>query len=95
MDGYKKGAVVKKFEQLMIVVENRIYPLYIFGEIRKISVLFEVAPSFAFAYFFPTFHRLFRLNNENRILGNQVNGLQVGFGRKYENIGQIAQIQYQ
>ena len=70
MNRNKKGAVVKKFEQLMVVIENRVYPLDIFSEFRKVIVLFEMMPTFTLADFFPTFHRLFGFNNENGVFRN-------------------------
>ena len=94
MDGDEQGTIIEKLEQFMVVVENRIYPLNVLGEVRKIGVLLEVAPSFALADLLPTLYGLFRFNNENRIFGNQVNGLQIGLWGKNKNIGQIAQVQY-
>ncbi len=42
MNGYEQGTIVKKLKEFMIVIENRIYPLYILGELWKIIVLYEV-----------------------------------------------------
>jgi hypothetical protein len=95
VDGNEQGAPVKKLEQCMVVVEYGIHFLDILREVRKIVVPLKMVPSFAFAYFLPAFHWMFRFNNENGILRNQVNGLKIGLGRQDKNVGQIAQVKYQ
>ena len=76
-----------------LTTENGVHPLYVLGKLCEVIVLGQVVPSFAFAYFLPTFHRLLRFYDKNGILGNQINGLQVGVGGEYKNIGQIAQVE--
>src|SRR5690606_14559265 len=92
MDGDEQRTSIKKLEQLVVVVKDRIHLLDALREFGEISILPEVVPSIALAHLFPALHRLLGFHNENSIFGNQVNGLQIGFGRKQKNIGQVAQI---
>lgn len=77
----------------MVIVKDGIHFLDVLRKIGKIVIALKVVPSLTFADFLPALYGLFRFNDEHCILRNQVNGLQIGFGRQNKDIGQIAQEQ--